>query len=325
MWSRRAAFGAIAASLGAPALAQRGAEPPIVGYLSLGTEASQLSAVAALRAGFRENGLTENVNVQLVTRYADNQPERLEGLVRELMAAGVRVIVTTGTTAVSAAHRVAATLPVVMAGSADPVQMGFAQSLARPGGRVTGISILGAEIVSKQLQLLRDVVPQGKVFAGFLHAANPGNPALRANLEAAARGLGLGIALREIADMQRLDEAFDWTRQQAASALYVVPDPVFYGHARTLFRLAIEHRLPTMTGNMVALEAGALLAYSVDFGAMARRSAYYVREILRGIEPSMLPIEQPTGLTLGVNLGTARTLGLVLPPALLAQVTMTVE
>jgi putative ABC transport system substrate-binding protein len=296
-----------------------------IGLLWLGSAASEAKRVEALRQGLKDNGLVEGRDVRLIIRYADNQPERLVDLARELVNEGCRVIVASGTTSVSAAQKAAPDAPIVMAGSADPVAMGFARSLARPGGRITGISIYGEELVGKQLQILKEALPSARGFAAFLQAANPGNPIFHRYLEDGARALGLRIEIYDIEGVDRFAAAFARAKQQAVDGVFVIADPIFVAHDREIFKLALDHRLPTMAGNSRWVHAGALLAYTVDIDAIARRSAFYVKEILRGANPATLPIEQPTALSLAVNMATARALGIRLPNTLLSRVTEVVE
>lgn len=326
MMRRRAALGWMVVPFvgaGAGSFAQQAAAA--IGLLRLGDAASDGWWRDALRRGLKDNGLVEGRDVRLINRYADDQPERLVDLARELVKEGCRVIVATGTTSVSAAQRGAPDTPIVMAGSADPVAMGFAHSLARPGGRITGISVYGPEFIGKQLQILKEALPAARGFAAFLQAANPGNPFFRRSLQDSARDLGLRIEIHDIDGVDRFAAAFAWAKRQAVDGVYVIPDPIFAAHDREIFKLALDHRLPTMAGNLRWVHAGALLAYAVDITAIARRSAYYVKEILRGANPATLPIEQPTALSLAVNMATARALAIRLPNALLSRVTEVVE
>ncbi len=328
MWRRRAVLSGIVAPVftaGTRAFAQPAGAPPIIGALRLANEKSDGSWIDGLRQGLRDQGLIEGGNVRLISRYADNQPERLVDLARDLVREGSRVIVTTGTTSVGAARQGAPDTPIVMAGSADPVAMGFAQSLARPGGRLTGISIYGAEIIGKQIEILREAVPGMRAFAAFLQAANPGNPVLRRGLEDAAARLGLRAAVLDIERVDQLAAAFEWVSRQSVDALHVMADPILAGHSRAIFKMALDYRLPTMAGNATWVNVGALMSYTIDLIAIVRRSAYYIREILRGADPATLPIEQPTEVSLAINMATARALGLRLPNSLLSRASMVVE
>lgn len=300
-------------------------DKPTVGVLGYASEAATRPYVEGLRDGLGKFGLIDGSTVRLVTRYAGAKPERLADLGRELAAQGSRVIVTSGTTAVDAAHRAAPDLPIVMAGSADPELMGFARSLARPGGRITGISIRGGEILGKQLELLKEAVPAARTFVVFVHVSNPGNPEFRKSLGNVSQALGVRIDIRDIRSVDEFPAAFDWAVQQSADGALVLQDPSFDTHRETIFRLALEHRLPTVTGNAQTARAGALLAYALDFVDVWRQSARYVSEILRGADPAQLPIEQATAYQVVVNLKTGRILGLTLPPSLLARADEVIE
>jgi putative ABC transport system substrate-binding protein len=205
-----------------------------------------------------------------------------------------------------------------MGGSADPVAMGWAKSLSRPGGKITGVSIFGAEMIGKRLQLLKQLVPSGRAVAGFLQSANPGNPAFHEALSAAAAALELEMKVREIGEPADLREAFAWAAANAADGVFVIEDPMFFQHRQTLFGLAREFRLPTVSGDVELARAGALAVYAIDAETVARETARLVAEILRGADPGELPIVQPTRLRLVLNLKTAAALGLEMPPSLLA-------
>jgi putative tryptophan/tyrosine transport system substrate-binding protein len=292
---------------------------PIVGYLG----PAAASPVATEWIGWFKDelgrrGFAEGESVRLLVRHSDGNPDRLADLARELVSSGVRVIVTRGTTAVRAAHDAAPSVPLVMGGSADPVAMGWAKSLSRPGGKITGVSIFGAEMIGKRLELLKQVVPSARTVAGFLQSANPGNPAFHEALRAAAAALGLEMKVREIGDPEALREAFAWAAANAADGVFVIEDPMFFQYRQALFALAKEFRLPTVSGNVELGRAGALVAYAIDAETVARETARLVAEILRGADPGDLPIVQPTHFHLVLNLKTAAALGIEMPASLLA-------
>ncbi|MGD9885504.1 ABC transporter substrate-binding protein, partial [Reyranella sp.] len=273
-------------------------DKPTVGVLGYASEAASRPYMQGLRDGLGKYALIEGSTMRLVARYAAAKPERLADLARELATEGSRVIVTAGTTAVKAAHLSVPDLPIVMAGSADPELMGFARSLARPGGRITGISIRGVELLGKQLQLLKEAVPAARTFAAFLHAANPGNPEFRKAFGDISQALGVRIDVRDIHAVEEFPAAFDWAVRQSADGALVLQDPSFVTHREAIFRLALERRLPTVTGSAQLAQGGALLAYALDFEDVWRQSARYVSEILRGADPALLPIEQATAYQL---------------------------
>jgi putative tryptophan/tyrosine transport system substrate-binding protein len=291
-------------------------EMPIVGVLRLDNE--QHWFLESLREGLRDHGLVEGVNVKLLIRFADGDPAQLPGRARELAAAGSRVIVTNGTTLVAAVYSAAPSMPIVMAGSADPVAMGFAQSLARPGGRITGISILGAELIGKHMELLKDIAPKARLFVALLQSANPGNNRFRQAFADAGRTLAVEIQVREVRSEGELADAFALAKKLAADGVYVIQDPMFYRIRATLAKLAEAARLPLVAGHADYVRAGALAAYVLDNRSIVRRSGHYVAEILRGGDPADMPIEQPTKIHLILNARTANALGLTIPPPLLA-------
>ena len=210
-------------------------EMPIIGVLRLDNE--QHWFLESLREGLRDHGLVEGVNVKLLIRFADGDPAQLPGRARELAAAGSRVIVTNGTTLVAAVHSAAPSMPIVMAGSADPVAMGFAQSLARPGGRITGISILGAELIGKHMELLKDIAPKARLFVALLQSANPGNNRFRQAFADAGRTLAVEIQVREVRSEGELADAFALAKKLAADGVYIIQDPLFYRTRATLAKL----------------------------------------------------------------------------------------
>ncbi|HSI02576.1 MAG TPA: ABC transporter substrate-binding protein [Reyranella sp.] len=317
-------LGAALASAPLPALGQS-RDKATIGLLFLSSESGSAWAFEALREGLRKYGLVDGNTIRLVARYADNKPERLEALAGELAAQGCQIIVAAGTTSVGAAQRAASKAAIVMAGSADPVMMGFAQSLGRPGGRITGVSILGEELLSKQFELLKETLPRARAFAAFLQAANPGNPAFRKAFGTISQALDVRIDVMDLRNAEEFPAAFDWATGQSVDGAFVIPDPIFAAHAESIFRLALERRLPTVCGSDAWARAGALLAYSMGFNAAWRQSARYVSEILRGADPATLPIEQPTSFTISVNLKTARALGLTIPPLILANAHEVIE
>jgi putative ABC transport system substrate-binding protein len=305
-------------------LAARGqsTELPIVGVLRLEDEGRWIES---LRDGLRDNGFIDGVNVRVLTRFTGSDLTQAPGLVRELAAVGSRVIVTAGTTLVAAVHSAAPSMPIVMAGSADPVAMGFAQSLARPGGRITGISILGGELIGKHKELLKELMPAASAFAALLQSANPGNERFRQAFAVARRSLAVEIQVRDIRTEGELVDAFAWAQTLPADGMYVIQDPLFLRNRATIGKLAEAARLPLVAGAADYVRAGALAAYSLDNRSIVRQSGRYVAQILRGADPAELPIEQPKKIELVVNLTTAKALNLTIPPSMLARADEVIE
>jgi putative ABC transport system substrate-binding protein len=297
----------------------------IIGILHLGTETLATGDTAALRQGLIGRGYAEERDFRLEIRFANNDASRLKALVKDLLAHGAEVIVTSGTSSARAAHAETRRVPIVLAGSADPVEMGFAETLARPGGNVTGLSIHGTDMVAKLLELLRDAIPGMKAAGALLHAANPGVAKFRQSLERTAISLGLELRVLEVRRPDEIEPTFARFAALGAQALFVIPDPVFRSMADLLARLGIKHRLPIVTGMRDLVRVGGFASYGVDARELWRRAADFVDRIFRGTVPAEMPIEQPTKFELVINLKTAKALGLTIPPTLLVRADEVIE
>jgi putative tryptophan/tyrosine transport system substrate-binding protein len=296
-----------------------------IGVLNLTSAVSLRPYLDAFREGLRERGYIEGQSVAIELRSADDQIDRLPACVAELVALKARVIVTGGTTSVRAAKDATKTTPIVIAGSADPVGMGFAQSLAPPGGNITGLSLGAEEFLQKRLELLHEATPQAKLAALLLHAANPGNAYLVKAVTTAAPSLGLKIHVVAVRAVDDLPDAFAGMVRANADALLVMEDPSFGANAKKITDLALNHHLPTMLGNRIFVQAGGLIAYGIVYEDLWRRAAPYVDRILKGANPADMPIEQPNKFDLVINLKTAKALGLTIPPSLLARADLVIE
>jgi len=292
-------------------------EPPIVGFLHLGSERSIQAVIEAFQSGLAALGYVENQNIRVLYRFAEGRVERVSELTKELVSLGARVIVTASTTAIRAVHTAVPTVPIVSAASADPVGIGWAQSLARPGGMITGLFTKNA--FAKPLELLKQVRPDATVFAFLFNATNPGNPLWKSQVKDAAGQLGIILHVVEVKEPSEFAEAFRRMTSLGARGLGVIPDPVLRSYFREIVELALQHQLPTVGDGDSFTEAGGLSAYSFNYLALARRSAWYVDRILRGDAPGDLPIEQAREFKLIVNIKTAKVLGLTIPPGLLAR------
>ncbi len=329
-WRRRTILaGAAACTVELPsmsAFAQPRNDLPLVGILQLGAAEPLAGWVEAVRRGLAQYGLVDGKTMRLAIRHADNDTRRLVGLARELAALGSRVIVTQGTTSVRAAQSGAPAVPIVMAPSADPVGAGFARSLARPGGNITGIGTIGPEIIGKRIEILKEALPAARSFAALLQAANPANARWRPVLDDAGRALGVRIHVREVSASGDFAAAFDWAADLKVDGVFLISDPMFDANIDAIASLALARRLPTIAGGTGSLSrAGALLSYAQEIDAILNRAGYYVAEILRGVDPGTLPIEQPTVFRLAINMRTARALGLTIPPSLLARADEVIE
>ncbi len=302
-----------------------GKELAIVGWLVLGSERSTRPAIEAFKSGFAALGYVDGRNMRLAYRFADGKAERLSDLTRELVSLRARVIVTASTTAIQAAHAAAPSVPIVSWASGDPIMMGWAQSLARPGGMITGLSIMGGEVVGKRLELLKQLRPQATTFVALLNSVNPGHQALRSHLGNAADRLGVKLHILEVKEPSEFADAFRRMVSLRVDGLAIIPDPVLGSNAAAISELARQHKLPTVGEARDFVDAGGLFAFSTNYPALARRAAWYVDRILKGEAPGDLPIEQPTEFKLIVNLKTAKALGLTIPPLLLARADEVIE
>jgi len=268
--------------------------------------------------GLRELGYTEGKNIIIERRYAvEEQHERLRELVAELVRLKVDVIAVIGPDATAAAKEATTTVPIVFINSPDPVGLGLVESLARPGGNVTGTTDFHGHLVGKRLALLKEVVPAASRIAFLWMAGTRTAPLQWQELQAAAPGLGVTLLAFEIAGPDDVDRAFTALAQARPEALVVQPS-VAYTTSR-IFEFAIQHRLPAIYTLPQWVEAGGLMSYGAHFPDLWRRAAAYVDKILKGTKPADLPVEQPMKFELVINLHTARQMGLTLPPAGLFQ------
>jgi putative tryptophan/tyrosine transport system substrate-binding protein len=308
--------------LGAPlAAAQPGGKVPRIGFLGVSspTDAVFRRFFEAFRGGLAELGYVEGQSIAIEARWAAGQYERLPALAAELVRLKVAVIVTAAVPAIRAARDATRTIPIVMAAVVDPVSTGLVAGLARPGGNITGLSVMSPELVGKHLEMLREILPKVSRVAVLWNPTNLGNPPqLRAG-EQAARALGMQLQPLEAKTSGEVDEAFAAMTREGAGALVVLVDILFSNQRTQIARLAATRRLPTVYGLTEHVGAGGLMAYAPSFVDQYRRAAVYVDKILKGASPGDLPIEQPTKFELVINLKTARTLGLAIPPSLLGR------
>jgi putative tryptophan/tyrosine transport system substrate-binding protein len=274
-------------------------------------------AVEAFQSGLADLGYMEGKNIRVLYRFADGNADRLSALTGELVSLGATVIVTTSTTAIRAAHGMAPNVPIVSWSAADPVLMGWAQTLARPGGMITGVFLSGAAI-AKRFELFKEVRPQATTFGLLMNAANPGNPLFRKGADDAAQKLGINLAVVEVKDQSELADAIHRMASLGVAGLAITPDPVLGSNA-AIAKLALKHKLPSVGDGRSSVDAGGLFAFAEDYFAMARRSAWYVDQILKGTAPGDLPAEQSVVFRLFVNLSTAKELGITIPPSVLAR------
>jgi putative ABC transport system substrate-binding protein len=323
--TRRAFIGTLAGGfLASPlaAQAQQAAKSARIGYLAVSLAAPpQLRE--AFRQGLRDLGYVEGRNLVIEYRFAEGKSERLPALAAELVALKVDVIVAAaGTLSVLAAKQATRTLPIVFIGAGDPVTSGLITSLARPGGNVTGSSLLFPELVGKCLEHLKQAVPGVSRVAVLMH---PGAVPERTEkdilkgAEVAARTLGVRLQFVEARGPENFDRAFSDMTRARAGALTVLSSPMFASERRRLVDLALKNRLPTVFSFREYVDAGGFISYGPDLADLFRRAATYVDRILKGAKPADLPVEQPTKFELVINLKTAKALGLTIPPSVLGR------
>jgi putative ABC transport system substrate-binding protein len=292
-----------------------------VGFLSSGfPRPDHAPPVDVFRQGLHELGYVEGQTLVIAYRGAEGKDEQLPDLAAELVGLHVAVIVAVGPTATRAAQHATHTLPIVMTGTGDPVGAGFVASLARPGGNITGLSLMMMELPGKRLELLKETVPQSKRVTVLANPAFPFSKLYVNNLTVAAQTLGLSLHVAEVHSADDLDPAFAAMNREGADALMVLSDPALIDPLLgRVVDLAATHRLPAMYNWKMYVEAGGLMSYGPSLPDSHRRAATYVDKILKGAEPADLPVEQPTQFELVINLKTAQALGLTIPPSILLQ------
>jgi putative ABC transport system substrate-binding protein len=306
------------------ARAQQARKVPTVGFLGQSTPLGESERAAAFAQRLRELGWVEGRTIAIEYRWAAGRNERLAEIAAEFVQLKMDVIVAGGTPPVLAAMQATSIIPIVFASAGDPVGTGLVASLARPGGNVTGLSVLAVDLAGKRLDLLREVVSG---FGRLAIMGNVGNPIILnelAELQAAAGRLGLQVDRLEIQRPQDIAPALEAVKGRA-DAVYVCQDLLTVGNRMRINTLALGARLPVMHASREHIEAAGLMSYGPNFLDLYRRAGDYVDKILRGAKPGDLPVEQPTKFELVINLTTARALGLTIPESLLARADEVIE
>jgi putative ABC transport system substrate-binding protein len=317
--NRRDSFAALmtlGGSAGA-ARAQPVARTSRIGFLSFSRAGDSRGRYGFVR-GLRELGYVDGRNIVVEYRDADGKVERLAALAAELVALKVELIVAPSTPAAHAARQATATVPIVFAGAADPVTDGFVTSLARPGGNLTGLSNVAADLVGKRIELLKQAVPRlGKVAVLWQPAAGRTYEDMLKTAATAARALGMQLQLVEVHAAAEFERAFADIVRAGTGALTVLPIATFFSERKRIIDLAARHRLPAVYTTRSFVEDGGLMAYGADLTELLRRAASYADRILKGARPSELPVEQATKFELVINRSTAKALGLTIPQSVL--------
>jgi putative ABC transport system substrate-binding protein len=274
-----------------------------------------------LREGLREHGYAEGKNIRFEFRSADGNPERLRQLADELIRLKVDMIVASQTPAVIAVKRATTEIPIVMAAAGDPVGTGLVASLARPGGNITGLSGTTAELGSKILELVREMLPSTRRVAVLANATDPFTKPFLAQIEQGGRSLGIAIQVLQVRGAEEFGAAFAAMARERADAVIVQPSLP----RKLALDLALKQRLPPISPTRLFAAEGGLLSYALNQNELYRRAAFYIDRIFKGARPADLPVEQPTKYELVINLKAAKTLGIAVPPTLLARADEVIE
>ena len=302
-----------------PAQAQQEKKVPRIGVVLSGTLASDRSGNDSFKQGLQELGHSEGENIVIEYRYAEGKLDRLPALVAELARLKVDVIVVQGTEPALAAKQHTSTIPIVMAHVGDPVARGIIASLARPGCNITGLTSASPDLSGKRLELIKETVPRLSRVGVLWSPISQGSTANFKEIEAAARTLGVQVQSLELRSSNDLESAFKAATGKRAHGLIVVEFAGISAYARRIVELATKSRLPTMFAQGVHVESGGLMYYGPNFPDLYRRAATYVDKILKGAKPADLPVEQPTKFEFIINLKTAKQIGLMIPPNVLAR------
>jgi putative ABC transport system substrate-binding protein len=305
------------------ARAQRPAMP-VIGFMGGSSPATQGPWAVAFAQRLRELGWTEGRSITVEYRWVEGKSERVAEIIAEFIRLRVDVIVTHSTPLVAAAKQATLTIPIVFGAAADPVSTGLVASLARPGGNITGLSLQQTDTAGKRLELLREVVPGFRRLAIMVNVDNAGAKLELADVQAAARALGIAAATAEIRRAADIASAFE-ALKDGADALYVCNDPFLNANGIRINTLAAAMRLPTIFNFRENVQTGGLMSYGANVPDLFRRAADVVDKILRGAKPGNIPVEQPTKFELVFNLTTAKALGIDIPAALLARADEVIE
>ena len=304
---------------------QQRANVPRIGFLGNSTATLEANLVGPFRGALRELGYQEGRNIAIEYRWAEGKYERFPALIAELLAAGVEVIVTAGTPASLAVKKATSSVPLVMIAVGDPVTTGLVTSLARPDGNITGVTSISPEMQGKRLELLREVVPGASHIAVLWNVGSPGQVIQEGETRAAAQVLGMKMLSLGVRTLEEIEDAFATIVRERPEALFVLADRLFLHHRKRIMDFAIQQRLPGVHAYRELVEVGGLMSYGPSYADMHRRAATYVDRILRGERPSDLPVERPVKFELVLNLKTAKTFGLTVPPSLLARADEVIE
>jgi putative ABC transport system substrate-binding protein len=317
----RLALSAMLLALCAPAEAQQPKKSFRIGYLAGNNPTTDSIRSEAIRLALRELGYIEGQNIAIEYRYAEGEQDRNPQLAAELVRLKVDIIlVSAGDPSIRAAKNTTKTIPIVMMGaSIDPIEAGFVESLARPGGNVTGLTLLTTELGGKRLELLKEAVPKLTRVAVLYDPANRNSILQLKEVQTTARALGLTVRTWEVRDADGFERVFAALNKERPDGLYVTGGPLMNANQKRIVGFALKSRLPSVYNDRTAVDAGGLMYYGADAADSYRRVAYYVDKILKGAKPADLPVEQPTKFELVINLKTAKQIGVTISQSVLAR------
>jgi putative ABC transport system substrate-binding protein len=303
------------------ARAQQSAKLWRIGYLGFGSASSQ---VDALRSGLRDLGYIEGKNIVIEFRWAERADQTFD-LATQLVRMNVDVIFAPASTQVEPARRATNTIPIVFAQHADPVGLGDVASLSRPGGNITGLSMLLTELSVKELEILRETLPNAVRIGVLWNPTTPSHPTAVKAVEAASEKLGVQLVLAPAGTVSEIQEAFSTMSRERVSGVLVLSSPLYTAQGALLAEFQMKHRLPEIFATRRNVDAGGLMSYGADIDDLYRRAAVYIDKILRGTKPADLPVEQASKYLVVINLKTAKALGLTIPPTVLARADEVIE
>jgi len=310
---------AVQLTIGLVADAQQSAKVPRIGYLTVASLSSNVARIEAFRQGLRELGYVEGKNIVIEWRSTEGKFERQSELAAELVRLKVDVIISSGPTMTRAAKEATATIPIVMAQDSDPIENGFVASLARPGGNITGLSVLSPELSGKQLELLKEIVSKLSRVAVIGNSNEPANPKTLKEIELVAGSFGVQLQPLDVRGSKDIETAFRAATKAHADALIVLASAIVTDHRTKIANLALKSRLPAIYSSSIWVDDGGLMSYGTSLNDLSRRAATYVDKILKGARPADLPVEQPTKFEFIINLKAARQIGLTIPPNVLVR------
>ena len=321
---RRSAIAGLVCATAWPLAVHARSSLPTIGFLRFGSASTNSDRVAALRTGLRQLGYLEGKTIVIEYRWAETVGQ-LRAHAAELVALPVDVIVAPSSTEVEAARQATTTIPIVFASHADPIGVGHVASLSSPGGNITGLTMVMTDMVGKQPQLLKEVLPQAMRLAALANPTAPSQgPALQA-VAAAGKALGMQIVVTRASTVEEFDGAFATMSREQVAGFVCLATPLTFTHRQRLADLALHYRLPGVFSLREHAEAGGFMSYGPDSNELMGRATVYVDKILKGSKPADLPVEQASKYDLVINLGTARAMGLTVPTTLLARTTEVIE